>query len=104
MLQKLRENFSRGLNRMKWVAAILSERLKIEIAVFKLLYQSDELEKRREELLKTIGLRVYELDGNPDKNVLRDRAVLAALEEIKTIQKNIEELKQKVSEISGARV
>ncbi len=104
MLQKMRENFSRGLNRLKWVATILSERLKIEIAVFKLLYQSDELEKRREELLKTIGLRVYELNGNPDKNILRDRTVLAALEEIKKIEKNIDELKQKVSEISSARV
>lgn len=104
MFQKLRENFKEGLYRLKWVAIVLSERLKIEIAVIRLLYQSDEMEKSREELLKTIGLRVYELNGNPDKNILRDRTVLAALDEIKKIEKNIDELKQKVSEMSSARV
>ncbi len=104
MFQKLRENFKEGLYRMKWAAIVLSERLKIEIAVIRLLYQSDEMERSREELLRTIGLRVYELHGNPDKNILRDRTVLTALEEIKKIEKNIEELKQKVSDMSSARV
>jgi hypothetical protein len=104
MFKKLRENFKEGLHRLKWVAIVLSERLKIEFAVIRLLYQSDELEKSREKLLKTIGLRVYELNGNPDKNILRDRTVMLALEEIKKIEKNIDELKQKVSEMSSARV
>ena len=104
MFQRLKENFKEGLYRLKWVAVVLSERLKIEIAVIRLLYQSDEMEKSKEELLKTIGLRVYELSGNPDKNVIRDRTVLAALEEIKKIEKNIDELKKKVSEMSSARV
>jgi hypothetical protein len=104
MFQKLRENFKEGLYRLKWVAIVLSERLKIEIAVIKLLYQSDEMEKSREKLLKSIGRRVYELHGSPDKNIMRDRTVLAALDEIRKIEKNIDELKKKVSEMSSARV
>src|SRR5271169_1776649 len=104
MFQRLRENFKEGLYRLKWVAIVLSERLKIEIAVIRLLYQSDEMEKSKEELLKTIGLRVYELDANSDKNVMRDRTVLTAMDEIKKIEKNIDELKKKVSEMSSARV
>lgn len=104
MLQRLRENFRKGLNKVRWFAAVLSERLKIEIAVIELLYQSDEMEKKKEELLKTIGRRVYELKGNLDKNILKDRMVLEALEEIDTIEKNIDELKLKVSEMSSVRV
>jgi hypothetical protein len=104
MFQRLRENFREGLYRLKWVAIVLSERLKIEVAVIRLLYRSDEMEKSKEALLKTIGLRVYELNGNPDKNVMRDRTVLAAMDEIKKIEKNIDELKKKVSEMSSARM
>jgi seryl-tRNA synthetase len=104
MFKRLRENFKEGLYRLKWVAIVLAERLKIEIAVIRLLYQSDEMEKSREELLKSIGLRVYELKDNPEKNIMLDRNVLAALDEIKKIEKNIDELKKKVSEMSSARV
>ena len=104
MLQRLRENFKKGLSKVRWVAAVLSERLKIEIAVIELLHQSDEMEKRKEELLKTIGRRVNELRGYPDKNILKDRMVLGALEEIDTIEKKIDELKLKVSEMSSVRV
>jgi hypothetical protein len=100
----MRENFKQGLYTLKWFATVLSERLKIEIAVIKLLYQSDEIEKRRGELLKAIGERVYELKGHPDKNILRDRAVLGAIEEIDKIEKDLEGLKQKVSEINSVRV
>ncbi len=104
MLQRLRENFNKGLYRLRWFATVLSERLKVEIAVIELLYQSDEMEKRKEELLKSIGQRVYELKGNPDKNIIKDRMVLNALEEIDKIEKNIDELKLKVSEISSVRI
>lgn len=104
MFQRLRENFREGLYRLKWVAIVLSERLKIEVAVIRLLYQSDEMEKSKEALLKAIGLRVYELNGDPDKNVMRDRTVLAAMDEIKKTEKNIDELKKKVAEMSSARM
>ncbi len=104
MLQRLRENFRKGLYKLKWFAAVLSERLKIEIAVIELLYKSDEMEKKKEELLKTIGLRVYESKGNPDKNIFKDRAVIGALEEIDKIEKDINELKLKVSEMTSVRV
>jgi hypothetical protein len=100
----MRENFKQGLYTLKWFATVLSERLKIEIAVIELLYQSDEIEKRRRELLKAIGERVYDLKGHPDKNILRDRAVLGAIEEIDKLEKEIEGLKQKVSEINSVRV
>ncbi len=104
MFQRVRENFRKGMDKIRWFATVLSERLKIEIAVMKLLFQSDEMEKHREDLLKALGRRVYELRSSPDKNILKDKTVSGTLEEIEKIEKNIDELKQKVSEISSVRV
>lgn len=104
MLERLKDNFIKGIERIKWFATIFSERLKIEIAVMKLLYRSNEMDEKREEFFKTIGRRVYELKGNPDKNILKDRTVLESVEEIEKLEKEIDELKHKVSELSGAGV
>ncbi len=43
MLKKVYENFRKGIEKLKWFATLFSERMNIEIAVFKLLYQSDEM-------------------------------------------------------------
>jgi ArsR family metal-binding transcriptional regulator len=100
MLKKIYENFRKGIERIRWFANLLSERMNIEIAIFKLLYQSDEMTKKRQQLLSAIGERVVELKGHGDKNVFRDSAVAEALGEIEQIDKNISELRQKASEIS----
>ena len=102
MFEKLRESFHSGIERIKWFATVFSERLKIEIAVVKLLYQSDEMHKKREELYRTIGRRVYEFKENPEKNILKDRVVAEAVEGIERLDKSLDELKEKVSEVSGA--
>jgi seryl-tRNA synthetase len=102
MYEKLRESFSGGIERIKWFATVFSERLKIEIAVVKLLYQSDEMQKRRDGLYREIGRRVYDLKGNPEKNILKDRAVAEAIEEIEKLDRDLDELSRRVSEMSGA--
>lgn len=104
MLKRLIENFRKGIDRIKWFSNVFSERLKIEIAVIKLLHQSEEMEKKREEMYKAIGRRVYELKGHYDKNILRDKAVVETIGGIEKIIKDIEELKQKVSDISTVGV
>jgi seryl-tRNA synthetase len=104
MLKRLKEDFARGAQRIRWFATVFSERLKIEIAVIKLLYQSDEMDKKKDELFKSIGRRVYESRTNPDKNIFRDSEVVEALEEIEKIEKNIIELRKKISEIGSADV
>ncbi len=104
MLKILKDNFKRGIDRIKWFAAVFSDRMKIEITIIKLLYQSDEMDKKRDELLKTVGQRVYESRANPDKNILRDKEVVDALEEIEKIEKNIGELKQKIRDIGSVGI
>ena len=102
MLKRLKKDFDRGIEKIKWFATVLSERIKIELLVVKLLFQSDKMEKKRGELLIKIGERVYELKGNSDRNVLKDRVISEALNEIEQINSEIDSTRKKASEISGS--
>jgi len=101
MIKRVLENFGRGIGRIRRFAAIFAERLKIEIAVIKLLYRSDEMTKRKEELLRDIGQRVYDMKSHPDKMFLSDRIVVETIAQIEKIERDVEDLKRKVSEMSG---
>lgn len=101
MWRKLKENFDRGIEKIKWFSILLSDRVKIEYSVMKLLYQSEQMKKRRDELMKTIGQRIYELKGHPDRYILKDRVIADALSELEGINSEIESTKKKASEISS---
>jgi hypothetical protein len=101
MWKKLNENFDRGIEKIKWFSMLLSDRIKIEFSVMKLLYQSEQMKKRKEELMKTIGERIYELKGHPDRYVLKDKVIADALDELDKINAEIESAKKKASEISS---
>jgi seryl-tRNA synthetase len=101
MLKRLKENFEGGLEKIKWFSSLLSERIKIEYSVIKLLYHSEQMEKKRDELIKKIGNRVYELKKYSDARVLKDGIISEALNEIEKIEKEIESTKKKASEISN---
>jgi hypothetical protein len=68
----------------------------------KLLYQSEQMKKRRDELMKTIGQRIYELKGHPDRYILKDKVIADALSELEGINSEIESTKKKASEISSS--
>ncbi len=102
MLKRLKKNFDSGIEKIRWFSSVLSERIKIEFLVIKLLFQSDKMERKRDELLNKIGERVYELKENTDRNVLKDRVIVEALTEIEHINSEIEKTKQKAAEISGS--
>ena len=101
MLKKLYEKFKRGIEKIKWFASLFSERLKIEISVIRLLYRSNEMNRKRDELLKTIGQRVFDLKGHSENNVLKDSVIVEATAEIEKLVNDMEELKQKASDISS---
>ena len=101
MIKKLKTNFDTGVEKIKWFSSILSDRLKIEFSLIKLLYKSDQLEKKIDELMKNIGRRVYELKETSDRSILKDRVIMDALNEIAKIDSDIESTKKKASEISS---
>lgn len=103
MLKRLKKNFLRGIDRLKWFSVVFSERLRIEIAIIKFLFESDELDKERDEVFRTIGRRVYELKDHGERNISRDKIVAEAICSIEKIESNIEELNKKVSDLSSVR-
>ncbi len=101
MWKSAKHNFTRGVEKIRWLASLISDRTKIEIAVMKLLYQSEQLEEKRNELLKKIGERVYGLREQNDRQILKDTSVTDAIEEITQIDAAMETTRQKASEISS---
>ncbi|MCG2720496.1 MAG: hypothetical protein L6290_00555 [Thermodesulfovibrionales bacterium] len=101
MYKRIKENFDNGLMKLKWFSNILSDRMKIELSVFKLLYQAEQMEKNKEDLMKTIGERMLELKEHSEKSILKDRIIADAMNEIEKINQEIEEIKKQASEISS---
>jgi uncharacterized protein YaaW (UPF0174 family) len=99
-VKKIIEDFKKGIEQLRWFSTLFAERLKIEMAVFKLLYESDKMTRMREDMLRKIGERVVELKSHEGKNILRDTVVAEAVHEIEKLEKSIDDLKNKVSEIS----
>ena len=100
MLKRIKDSFDRGVERIKWFSSLLSDRVKVEVSVVKLLYQSDQMEKRKEYVLGTIGRRVHELKDYPDRQILKDTIIADALAEIEQITSEIEQTRKKAAEIS----
>lgn len=101
MWKKIKDNLDSGAEKVKWFSSLLNERLKIEISLMKLLYQSSEMEKKRSELMKTIGERVYDLRNSPDKHTLGDPAIIETLKKLEDLDAEIEDIRKKTSELSG---
>ena len=100
MWKRIKNNFDSGIERIKWFSSILSERMKIEFSVIKLVSDRDKKEKERAEKLRLIGERVFELREHHDKNVLKDKVITSAISEIEKLNSEIEDINEKVSEIS----
>ncbi len=100
MIEKLKSSFDAGVGKVKSMANIFSERLKVEAAVIKLMRQSGDLEKEKTDLFKSIGERVFELRGRGDLNVYEDTRIRQNLGEVEKLDAEINEIKKKASEIS----
>lgn len=100
MWKRVKNNFDSGIERIKWFSSILSERVKIEFSVIRLVSDRDKKEKDRAEKMRLIGVRVFELREQHDKNVLKDKAIADSISEIEKLNSEIENINKKVSEIS----
>lgn len=99
MLSRVKKDFESGIKKVKWFATLFSERLRIEITIFKLLYQSEELKKKRDELLMQIGEEVYGM-RDKGKNVYSNKEVLSAIKSLESIEPEIRETLEKASDFS----
>ncbi|KWT83951.1 hypothetical protein [Candidatus Magnetominusculus xianensis] len=99
MWNKIKRDFERGVDRLQWFAAIVTERLTIELSFVKMLAKIEALEKEKEELYKSIGKNAYDLSFNRTTDLYNHHKVQQAIREISSIEHNIEELKKEAGEI-----
>ena len=99
MLSRVKKDFESGLKKVKWFATLLSERVRIEIAIFKLLYKTEELKEKRDKLLRQIGEEVYEM-RDKGKNIYSSKEVLDAIKSLESIEPEIRETLERASDFS----
>jgi hypothetical protein len=100
MWKKAKDNLDAGVEKVKWFSTLVNDRMKVELSLARLLYTSHELEKKRRELLTTIGDRVYELRNGPEKHVLRDPEIIEATRALEALDAELDGLKKQAAEIS----
>lgn len=93
MIDRIRRSFNEGIKMVKWFAAFLAERAKIETSMARLFYESSKLQNRVDELYSDIGRRVLELMEKGEKAILKDFVILQAIDEIKRLREQIEDYK-----------
>jgi len=100
MLRIIRRSIREGLNRIKWVAAFLAERIRTETLIARHLYESSRIEDRIDGLYRDIGKRVYELDEKGERPSPDDFVIRQAINEIKDLRAMIRDHKEKARELS----
>lgn len=99
MFARVKKDLDQGVEKLKWFSSLLSERVRIEITVFKLLYKAEEMKKQKDDLLKAIGEEVYEHRGQ-NRNVYARSEIIAAIKELEKLDPEIKENLEKASAIS----
>lgn len=102
MLSKLKNDLENAIGKIKWFATLLSERINIEMMVFKLLYTSEKLKKRREELFRQIGEEIYKMKDK--EKIIHNKNIMDAIKELDNLELQIKESIEKASEISKVTV
>jgi len=99
MWRRIRENLDSGVEKVKWFASLLNERVRIEVSVMQLLHRSNEMEKQRIMLLKTIGEKFFDLRKSPERHIRENPVIIEAMGEIERLDAEIENLKKKADDI-----
>jgi seryl-tRNA synthetase len=99
MYVKLKNDIEEGIGSIRWFASLLAERVRIELAVFRLTCQSEEFKKKRNALFKQIGEEVYRA-RNSDKGISSNRQIADAIRELESLEPKIKETDEKVSDIT----
>ncbi|MBF0329258.1 MAG: hypothetical protein HQL10_08865 [Nitrospirae bacterium] len=99
MFAQVKKDLEQGVEKIKWFSSLLSDRVRIELEVFKLLYKSEEMKKQKEDLLKTIGEEVYEHRGQ-NRNIYARSEIITAIKKLEELEPEIKENLEKASAIS----
>ncbi len=98
MIEKLRENFNKGVEKLKWFARLLDERLKVEMAFFKFASKAEKLRKEKDELARAVGEKVFE-ERQQLSLMARDEGLKGMLKEMELVNEELNALVEQTSKI-----
>ena len=104
MLRQISAGMTAGIAKIKWFFSIVAERIKIEIAVVRLLGRSEKYESERKELLVVIGERVNELKSGKQMDVYQDEIIQESLKKLDALEEEISQLRKEAEEISALEI
>lgn len=100
MIEKLRRNFNNGVEKLKWFAQLVDERLKVEMAFFKFAGKVEKLKKEKEELARAVGEKIFEERRQISLSLIaRDEKLRGLLKEMELINEEISNLAEQASKI-----
>lgn len=100
MIDTIKKDLLNGLKTFKFWAQTLSDRLKIEINIIKLLSEMRALEEKKNKLLIELGNLIYK-SGKSTVSLSDDERILSLLREIKEVEYNVDSIKKKISDIGA---
>lgn len=98
MLETIKRDFLQGLKTFKFWAQVLSERVKIEINVLKLISEMNKLNTKRDAFLKSIGKEIYDAWAT-DLNIKESEKISSLVRQVKEVETQIDEIKKRLSDL-----
>lgn len=100
MIEQVKANFQNGVEKVKWFSELFSERVKAEMAVFKLLGEAEKLKKERARLAKLIGERVFDTRESL-AGVEKDQQIKDTLREMEMITEELNIILERAAQVSS---
>ncbi len=103
MLDVVRDNIKRAWTKLQGWSGLISERVRVEIALIGIIQETKRIDERIEEIYKKVGKRFFELKEMREKNILKDEEITNYLMEIQRLLREKETLLKRASEITEIR-
>ena len=97
---RIRKSLDDGLEVVTQVAAALSERVRIESAVARLMFDKGGMERKVDRLYRRLGDRVFHLWRQGEGGLMDDAEVRDALRDIDRLKDELDSIRGDISNIS----
>lgn len=101
---KIKKNAEEGIETIKRGATFVAERAKVEASLAKIFLETGKIEKKIKGLYQKIGERLYTLTVRKEKNILKDKEITEALEEITVLKEDLSKLQREARLLSSGEV
>jgi len=94
----IKRDILQGLKTFNFWARTISERVKVEINVLRVLSEIQKLTEKRNEILKKLGQETYQ-SLRSSTNLQENEKILNFIRDLKEVEKEIEDRKKKLNDL-----